>query len=139
MRNRGRPSAAALAIVPPADLLDRGRPPAPRDLIAAQAAEWEAIVKRLPPDWFPRETHGLLADYCRHVVRSRKIAKLIEVLESKQSVNVEDYDKLARMADRETKAILGLAQKMRISQLSTYDKSKGKGKGKGAATTPWQQ
>ncbi len=72
---------SSLSIVPPREVLERGRPDPPRDLTAGQAVEWRAIVRRMPADWFPRETHGLLADYCRHVLRSRKIATLIDRIE----------------------------------------------------------
>jgi hypothetical protein len=41
------------------------------DLTEDQAAEWRAVVDRLPNDWFPRETHGMLAQFCRHVCTAR--------------------------------------------------------------------
>jgi hypothetical protein len=50
----------------PIYLHSNARPEPPEDLTEEQAAEWSAVVDRLPADWFPRETHGLLARYCRH-------------------------------------------------------------------------
>ncbi len=135
MGNRGRQSTSSLAIVPPREVLERGRPEPPKDLTAEQAVEWRAIVRRMPADWFPRETHGLLADYCRHVLRSRKIATLIDRVERTRTVDVDDYDKLAKMADRESRTIASLATKMRISQHASYDRKKAKG---AAAARPWE-
>ncbi len=57
------------------------------DAQVAQIAEWLALVSALPADWFPRETHGLLTDYCRHVVRSRRVALLIGVVESGDTIS----------------------------------------------------
>jgi hypothetical protein len=47
-----------------------------------QATEWWAVVNRLPADWFPRETHALLIQYCRHVVSARRVAQLLTQAES---------------------------------------------------------
>ncbi len=126
---------SSLSIVPPRDVLERGRPEPPRDITAEQASEWRAIVRRMPADWFPRETHGLLADFCRHVLRSRKIATLIDRIERARTVDVDEYDKLAKMADRESRTIASLATKMRISQHASYDRKKAKG---AAAARPWE-
>ncbi len=123
-------------MVPPADLLDRGRPEPPSDITAEQAVEWRAIVRRMAADWFPRETHGLLSDYCRHVTRARKIAKLIDKLEASEDTDVHEYDKLARMADRESRAMLTLATRMRMTQYASYNEKKTKGT---ARRRPWEE
>ena len=136
MGKRGRRSVASLSIVTPHDVLDQGRAKAPRELTSEQTAEWEAIVHRLPHDWFPRETYGLLIDYCRHVIRARKIARLIERLERQREVDVDDYDKLCKMAERESRSIASLATKMRISQHATYSARKEKGP---TARRPWEE
>ena len=136
MGNRGRKSSASLSVVPPADLLDRGRPEPPPDLTHDQKVEWQAIVRRMAPDWFPRETHGLLAEYCRHVSRARKLAKLIEKLERSREVDIHNYDRLARMADRESRIMASLATRMRMTQSASYDRKKGKGT---ARRRPWEE
>ena len=63
---RGPKSSAALEIPSVADLRGDARPEPPEDLTEEQAAEWRAVVARMPADWFHRETHGLLAQYVRH-------------------------------------------------------------------------
>lgn len=128
MGNRGRTSGAALSVVSAAggavSVVRRPAPPA--ELTEEQAQEWRAVVDRLPAEWFPRETHGLLAQYCRHVVAGRRIAQLIERLEDAETFNVEDYDRLLKMQEREGRALSSLATRMRISQHATYDKTRKK-------------
>ncbi len=127
MKTRGRDSAAALEIVPFARPLERvERPKPPADLTPEQADEWHAVVNRMAADWFPRETHALLADYCRHVVMSQKIARLIIQAESGETLDVAEYDRLGKMAERESRVIASLATKMRLTQQTTYDKTKKK-------------
>jgi hypothetical protein len=81
-------------------------------------------VERLPADWFPRETHGLLAQYCRHVTTARRLARLVEQLEAAEDLNLRDYNRLLVAQERETRCIASLATRMRISQQARYDKSR---------------
>ncbi len=101
MGARGRPSRAELAVVafrtPP-----EVRPPAPPvELTGDQAEIWSSIVEAMPPTWFPRQTHPLLAAYCRHTVAARKIASLIEVEERSAATDPATYDRLLKMQERE--------------------------------------
>lgn len=120
MSKRGRPSAASLElqqVTGPIETIQR--PDAPYDLTDEQAAEWWAVVNSMPADWFTRETHAMLADYCRHVVKSRRVAQLVADAEKEDEVDVGLLDKLYKMAERESRAIGALAVRMRISQQST--------------------
>ena len=120
MASRGRKSAAALSVVP---TLPNQRPEPPAELTKEQAEEWRAVVGRMPADWFTRETHALLAQYCRHVVRARVLAGAIDQFDSewlKTEVGVETYDRLTRIAEREGRAVSSLATRMRITQQSRY-------------------
>jgi hypothetical protein len=126
MGTRGPCSAASLSVVSSSPVEAYQRPEPPADLSDEQAGEWIAVVNRLPADWFGRETEGLLAQYCRHVVASRRVAQLIATAEADESCDLRDYDRLLKMQEREGRAISSLATKMRISQQSTYDKSKKK-------------
>jgi hypothetical protein len=90
------------------------------------ASEWVAIVNRLPADWFTHETTPLLAQYCRHIVAARKVAALVAQAEADPECDLKDYDRLLKMQEREGRALTSLATKMRLSQQSTYDKSKKK-------------
>jgi hypothetical protein len=141
MAQRGRKSAASLAIasVTPVTAIIP-RPDAPSELDDEEAEEWRAVVDRLPAHWFPRETHGLLTQYCRHVVRARRIAQLIHDAESIEEETdrfpLDDYAKLLRMQQAESRAMAILSTKMRLSQQSTIDKeAKKAGVGK---SVPWE-
>lgn len=140
MGTRGPKSAASLAVTAASPVETIKRPDPPFELTEEQAREWRAVVGRMPADWFPRETHGLLIQYCRHVVSSRRVAGMIEQIESslKDAVDggadavgvtlgsIEALDKLFKMQEREGRAISSLATRMRITQQATYDKSKKK-------------
>jgi hypothetical protein len=115
---------ASLTVVPIGETIRR--PDAPADLDDEQAAEWRAIVDRLPADWFLRETHGMLAAYCRHIVSSRRVAELVARAQESEDLDIVVYDRLLKMQQRESLALATLATKMRISQQSTYDQSKKK-------------
>jgi hypothetical protein len=120
MASRGRKSAASLSVVA---TLPAGRPPPPKDLTDEQAEEWRAVVARMPAGWFTRETHPLLAQFCRHVVRARQIEKTLDEY-TKQLLETDEgldpLDRLAKMADREARAMTTLATKMRLTQQSHY-------------------
>jgi hypothetical protein len=125
-RQRGLKSAAHLAVIGPGGLVPSiRRPSPPNTLTEAEAAEWKAIVNRMPADWFPRETHPMLVQLCRLTVRSHDIARLI----NKATVGnapMDEYQKLLRLEASTTEGIARLCTRMRISQQSTYDKSKHK-------------
>lgn len=126
MATRGRKSAASLSVVRAEAIDIVRRPQPPQELTTEQAQEWRAVVDRLPADWFPRETHSLLAQYCRHVVAARRISQLIAASESAGEFDLDEYDKLLKMQEREGRALSSLATRMRITQQTTYDKSKKK-------------
>lgn len=136
MTKRGRPSAASLELSAPSRIETIERPDAPYDLTDEQSTEWWAVVNRLPADWFPRETHSVLAQYCRHVVSARRVAKLIEDAESGDKIDVDLLDKLYKMQEREGRAISSLATRMRITQQATSTHRADKGS-KGVRK-PWE-
>lgn len=124
MAKRGRQSLAALAITTPIETIQR--PDAPYDLTDDQAEEWRAVVDRMPADWFPRETWPLLSQYCRHIVNARRVAQLIEQAAGRKKLNIGEYEALLKVQERESRAISALARSMRLTQQTTYDKSKKK-------------
>ncbi len=133
---RGRTSAASLAMRPVTPVGQTDRPAPPDELNDEEAEEWLAVVNRLPADWFARETFPLLVQYCRHVVTARRISQLIEALQEQEKLDMKAYASALRMQARESGVIASLATKMRISQQSTYDKSKKKGNG--GKAKPWE-
>src|SRR3954452_8009205 len=125
---RGRKSEASVSIGAIARLESVPRPDAPYDLTDEQADEWRALVNRMPADWFPRETWGMLSQYCRHIVAARRVAQLIEQIMKvkKGDFDVDAYNQLLIMQERESRALSSLATRMRLSQQATYDKTKKK-------------
>lgn len=131
MGSRGRPSAASLTVISTNGVEEAGRPKPPGELTGEEAAEWRAIVNRMPANWFGRETEPLLVQLVRHVVRSRRIGEMIAKVEKgRDGFDPEMYLKLLRAEESQSKVISSLSTKMRISQQSTYDKSKKKGANK---------
>lgn len=126
MGDRGRKSAGELAVSTLSRIQTVQRPDAPYDLTDEQADEWRAVVNRMPADWFPRETWGLLAQYCRHVIAARKVAQLITKAEKAKAFDVAAYSELLKMQEREGRAMSSLATRMRLTQHSTYDRTKKK-------------
>lgn len=133
---RGRQSSAEIAVISGGSITAIRRPEPPSELTEEQSDEWRAVVNRMPADWFPRETFGLLTAYCRHVVAGRRVAQLIASTESALELDVDEYDQLLKMQEREGRAISSLATRMRISQQSAYEK--GKTRGKKTTQRPWE-
>jgi hypothetical protein len=128
MSKRGRKSGASLEVV--RSIVTVTRPDPFPDLTTDQQNEWVDIVNRLPADWFPRESHALLAQYCRHVVSAKHVSDLIASLidgDMESSDWLHDYDKLLKMQEREGRAMSSLATRMRITQHSLVSRDKTKG------------
>lgn len=135
LENRGRKSKAELEVVAQ-DYEVIPRPKAPQDLTPDQSDEWRRIVNRLPADWFPSETHAVLAQYCRHTVAARRVAQLIASAEEDPALDVDQYDKLLKMQERESRALASLGTKMRMTQQGTTTHRARKGN---MVKKPWEQ
>lgn len=137
MQQRGRKSGSEIAIAPTVSILRR--PDAPLELTPEETEEWAAIVDTMPADWFTRETHGLLKQYCRHVIMARRVAQLIDTEMSRDEIDYGALDKLGQMQARETSSIKAMAASMRISQQASYTaKSAATGKNNRTAKRPWE-
>lgn len=131
---RGRPSAGSLSVVPTViEVIPRAKPPS--ELTDEQADEWRAIVNCMPADWFRRETHGMLVQYCRGVIAARRVAQLIAAVEATDPLDIEEYDRLLKMQERESRNLSSLATRMRLTQQTTYDPKKNKGS---TTKRPWE-
>jgi hypothetical protein len=121
MATRGRKSSAALSVV--IGSID-GRPKPPGDLTAFQRGVWERTVANEANTFFNTAAlQQLLKEYCRHVESAAKLAKLIEVVEQQSQFDDESikaYDRLLGMRDRETKAIVDKATKLRLTNQARY-------------------
>ena len=135
MKQRGR--KGALSVVHESGVSAVDRPEPLPELTPEQRVIWIQTVNALPADWFPEETHGFLAQYCKHVVTSRHVAQMIEQAESGGEIDVTEYDKLLKMQERESRILLSLGTKMRMTQQATYDREKVKTGGAATVNTPW--
>jgi hypothetical protein len=103
------------------------RPDPPCGLTDEMAHEWRTIVNRLPADWFPAETHGMLAQYCTHIVRARRVRDALNRLESSEDFDPVEYRQLLASEAKQSREISNLAVRMRLAQSTTHDREKKKG------------
>lgn len=145
MGQRGRKSAASMAVAADNTLQIVQRPKAPYHLTPEQALVWDETVKGLPADWFRPETLDTLAHYCCHVNEVRRINELIEHLDEERKkylggqdhlFNYREYQSYVQLRAKETAAANAHARSLRITLQATYDKSKQK---PGAKAKPWEK
>ncbi len=131
-----RKSAAELAVAP--NVVEvTPRPVAPTTLTDEEASEWDAIVSALPADWFPRDTHAMLEQHCKHIIQARRISQLIEACQSDPELDLRQMKELLDMQEKQSRLIMAGATKMRLSQQTKHDREKGKGGRK--AAKPWEK
>jgi len=119
------------------------RPSPPEHLTESQAIEWVQVVDRMPGDWFPRETHGVLAQYCRHVDNGNKIGAAISSIPASalmEKAGMDRFNELGKMHEREGRAMSSLATRMRLTQQSSWSAAKSASHKGNAAMDgkPWQ-
>lgn len=119
MAQRGRKSAASLAVAAAAPIGTEKRLSPPLHITDAEAAIWLEVVNDQPANAFT-PTHGpLLEQYCRHVVQARIIAD--ELMNFDRAWLADDdglkrYDRLLAMQEREGRAASSLATRLRITR-----------------------
>jgi hypothetical protein len=119
------------------------RPKAPKELSKEQKVEWDAIVDRMPEDWFTPETWPVLTNLCRHIVYARDFAHELEdlresfkdiclrlrqehsELEPKEvralaRMQLDQRGELAKMHGEQTRMIATLSTKLRLTPQARY-------------------
>ena len=126
MKQRGRNSVAGLTVVKESPVSALDRPVPPLGLTFDESQEWCRVVNSLPAEWFADFSTTALAQYCKHFINSKRIASLIEDICSDDSdgLNIREYDKLLAMQERESRILLSLMTKMRLTQQSTWSDKK---------------
>jgi hypothetical protein len=135
MRQPGRKSAAALAVIGPHGLETIRRPQPPESLNDEQAAEWRKVVGGMAADHFPAETHALLEARCRAVINGRRLAEMIEAEQKSDEYDWKTHKELLHAQAEQAHIIAVLDTKMRLAQVATYDRTQSKRTAKAA---PWQ-
>jgi len=114
---KGRASVAAL-MTPNAAA--RQPMPAPYALTNAETEIWERITASMPADHFSPGNAPVLAQLCRHIAASDKIAMLVEMITKKKPFNPDDFAMMLRSQVAESVVINRLARSMRPTQQSLY-------------------
>lgn len=135
MKQRGRPSAASLEIVPASAIEATPRQSPSHDLTDEEVEVWVSVVNTEPADWFSASVRPLLAQYSRHVIHARRIAELLEKATSDPKLSVVDYDRLLKMQERESRAITSIATKLRITPQALTNH---RGNKNPSARKPWE-
>ena len=119
MRQRGRKSAASnLGIIQGSA---GRRSPAPAELSPFEAKLWAKLTRAKPADWFPPETHLLLAAYCRHASIIQTIDAQLDAFQSawfETDSGLLRYDRLASIRAKQSTALIALSRSMRLTQHS---------------------
>ena len=140
MGTRGRKSAAEIAVIGRNGVAATHRPEPLPELTDEQCEVWRWIVAGYAADRFDRGAQPLLANFCRHVVASRRIAQLIEQAESAETFDVEAWNDLLKAQERQSARMEGLATKLRITPQARYTPQRAAtvdGKAT-AARKPWE-
>ena len=138
MKQRGKKSSASLQVVEKSPISATERLEPPSSLTVEQKNVWIQVVNDMRAEWFTDSTAPLLAQYCRHVVSSERIAQMIEDLGEDDDVG--EFERLLRMQERESRIIASLATKMRVSQQATYSDTKTKRSGRSKTSKKlWEQ
>jgi len=100
------------------------RPDAPIELTVRQAEIWRDVVASEPVDYFATAAlRAILSDYCRHYETAEKLSHLINVFKP-DWIRTEEgsgrFNDLCKMRDRETRAAVMLATKLRMTNQARY-------------------
>jgi hypothetical protein len=118
---RGRKSAASLAVSPSGGVSATKRLAAPVHLNTAEMLVWQQLVNDQPAAAFTQTHIPALELYCRHVVQSRVIAEQIQAFEPawlSTDDGLSRYDALLKMQERESRAITAVARSLRVTRQS---------------------
>jgi hypothetical protein len=90
-------------------------------LTPTQAAHFAYLVAAKPAGFFQKSDVALLVQLARHLARADEIQA-----QFKTADGLGDFDLLARMADRETKSIVSLLTRLRMTPQARYRPDAGK-------------
>jgi hypothetical protein len=116
-----------LTVIDSGGIVTVRRPDPPADLTDEMAEEWRQIVNRMPADWFTVETWPLLAQYCTHIVRARRLRSALCRMEECEDFDSSEYRDLLAAEVKQSAAMSALGVRMRLTQSSTHDRERKKG------------
>lgn len=113
----------------------------PTTMTAAQQIVWHQTVDNLPDDWFAAEHIPMLTAYVGHVARAAQIEAALQTLDP--LADLEQFDKLTKLAAGESAKIAMHARAMRLTQQARLKAETAHSRGAGAASAaacahkPW--
>lgn len=141
MVQRGRKSAASVAVAPARNPLD-ALPQSPSYLSPEQDEIWRVVIASRGGDLIAPESYPVLVEYCRAVTGSNQIAAQLDEFMpewAKDEEGLRRWDKLLAMQDRLAKTVASLAAKLRLTPSSRVQAiSAGRNADKGAKRKPWE-
>lgn len=132
MGSRGRKSKTDLALAQ-VDVTERAGPAS--GLTDEQKFEWMRIVNSNPADRFDEAMLPLLESYCRHRIALRHVGQLVTDAEAGDEIDIDGYDKLLKMQERESRALASLAVRLGFAHTTAKGSN---AKGKQSARKPWE-
>ena len=138
MKQRGRKSAAELAVVTPLPVRLLA---APADLSTEEAEVWGRVVATKPHDWWDAGSIPLLAQYCRAVVQAELVSMLVTQVGSAMLTDASklgEYKELRKIQAGLSGEITTLARSMRLTQQARYNaKNSDTANRKANGSRPW--
>lgn len=128
-----RPSSASLSVVPVTAV---ARIDPPSDLEPAEAALWRRVVDAKPADWFGEDSAPLLAEYVRACLSADLMDKQVKTAIA--GGDAGEIKEMMKLRDMESKRVLSIGTKLRLTQQSRYTPKAAATASKGAGKSrPW--
>lgn len=128
-----RQSAASLSVVP-VEPIARIQPPT--DLEPAEAELWRRVVDAKPADWFGEDSAPLLAEYVRACLSADLMDKQVKTAIA--GGDAGEIKEMMKLRDMESKRVLSIGTKLRLTQQSRYTPKAAATASKGAGNArPW--
>jgi hypothetical protein len=129
-----RKSAAALAVVPGPSIDSRLAPPP--NLSGPEAVLWAQVIDSKPADWFDVDTAPVLKEYVRAAVTCDALDARVKAALS----GGDDLKPLLDMRDKESRRMVSMATKMRLTQQSQYShRAAASANGRTSGKRPWEK
>lgn len=123
MTQRGRKTADQVVAERRLSLVPGRKAEPPAELSEFQAEVWRQVVGSKPAEWFGGDTERLLIAYCRHASTAAILDQQVDAFNPEwmaDEAGLRRYKTLTEMRERETRAMVSLATKMRLTQQSRY-------------------
>ena len=130
-----KPSSASLSVVP---VVAMTRMAPPRGLSDDESRLWREVVDSKPVEWFQPDSAPLLTEYVRAVVMSGQLD--IQVKAALVGGETGELKALLDMRDKESKRVVSIATKLRLTQQSRYTpQAAATANKKAAGGRPWER